>query len=720
MLATTQSYATYQGNGATTRFPYNFLVQAASQLVVSITNNNVSPAVTTVLSTTQYNVTGIGNATGGTVTYPVSGTPLPAGWSITIQRIVPYQQNTSLTNQGAFYPAVVEAALDYLTMQTQQVAAAVSAGLAIGFSSNQLLLEDQQNDETYEVISSDGDLGLQPITGGGATVFYQPSLGWVTPQQYGAKGDGVTDDTAAFNAAMSALGTRGGIVLVDGCFYIGGGLTIPDNVFLVGNELNPGGRVDGAYTAANFRSMLIVNGANSITMGDKCGVMNMLIIEKNLAPWGSYPLPFANLATAQAAIAAFNGNLFVPAVVTSGQGGNGDQRLENLLVLGFAYVFNASGINPSNGMARPLFRNIKFDCTNGFALYDVYDVGRCENLHGICFTTSTNQAWVEALTQPQQNAIDARSGTAFYSGSGSGWTKWADCFGYGYNITHFVEDSQVRQTNCGADGPGTIGFYYYFSSSTLPYTAINEGCHSTITGVDQISINAAAWEGMASVQLIAPTLLGSASDAMVNVVAGNYKILGGVINNNLIKPYIQLQSGAGSGTVSGTEIQNQNSSAYAPVIGDAGAISRCEISGLSYSGTFVMKQGMIPWTPVLSFGGSSTGITYATQAGWYEVHGNLVTCYYALVLTSKGSQTGGATLSLPLASGGGAGPGGGNVVTNNSNMSGLTAAPIILQVGGASSYALFTQQGVTGTSALSNANFTNTSALYGSFQYSLD
>ncbi|MGB7910121.1 MAG: hypothetical protein WCF58_19065, partial [Syntrophobacteraceae bacterium] len=129
MLTTTQSYSTYQGNGSTTQFPFNFIVQAANQLVVSITNNNVSPPVTTVLGTSQYSVSGIGSGNefaggsgpGGVVTYPASGSPLPAGWSITIQRIVPYVQPVSLSNQGAFYPAVVEAALDYLTMQTQQL-----------------------------------------------------------------------------------------------------------------------------------------------------------------------------------------------------------------------------------------------------------------------------------------------------------------------------------------------------------------------------------------------------------------------------------------------------------------------------------------------------------------------------------------------------------------------------------------------------------------------
>ncbi len=168
MLTTNQSYVKYLGNGATTSFPFSFIVQNASQLVVSITNNNVSPAVTTVLGTSQYSVTGIGSGNefaggsgpGGTVIYPTLGSPLPTGWSITIQRVVPYTQGTSLTNQGAFYPQVVEAALDYLTMQTQQLQAAVVLGV---MPLNTVILVDQVTGKSYELIMQNGQLGWQLV-----------------------------------------------------------------------------------------------------------------------------------------------------------------------------------------------------------------------------------------------------------------------------------------------------------------------------------------------------------------------------------------------------------------------------------------------------------------------------------------------------------------------------------------------------------------------------
>ena len=168
MLTTTQSTVTYLGNGAATQFAYNFLVQAQSQMVVTLTNNNVSPAVSYTLSTSQYSVSGIGNGTGGTVTYPVllAGAPLPAGWTITIERIVPYQQNTSLTNQGAFYPQVVEAALDYLTMQTQQLAAQIAglSSIPTVVQEGSIVLLDTTNGHTYQLICTNGILGLEEIS----------------------------------------------------------------------------------------------------------------------------------------------------------------------------------------------------------------------------------------------------------------------------------------------------------------------------------------------------------------------------------------------------------------------------------------------------------------------------------------------------------------------------------------------------------------------------
>jgi hypothetical protein len=55
------------------------------------------------------------------------------------------------------------------------------------------------------------------------------------------------------------------------------------------------------------------------------------------------------------------------------------------------------------------------------------------------------------------------------------------------------------------------------------------------------------------------------------------------------------------------------------------------------------------WTPVLKFGGGTTGITYAIQLGSYTRVGRLVTITCLIVLSNKGSSTGIATVTgLPF------------------------------------------------------------------------
>lgn len=53
------------------------------------------------------------------------------------------------------------------------------------------------------------------------------------------------------------------------------------------------------------------------------------------------------------------------------------------------------------------------------------------------------------------------------------------------------------------------------------------------------------------------------------------------------------------------------------------------------------------WTPALSFGGGTTGITYTTQLGKYYQIGSVVFFDIFILLSSKGSSTGSAAITLP-------------------------------------------------------------------------
>src|SRR5438445_255759 len=110
--------AVAQGNSATTVWPFDFLVPAQTDLVVTLVL--ISSGDETVLAPSVYTVIGIGNPIGGSVTYPLSGAPLSALYEIVVERFVPDVQETDLVNQGGVYPQDIEDALDYLTMITQQ------------------------------------------------------------------------------------------------------------------------------------------------------------------------------------------------------------------------------------------------------------------------------------------------------------------------------------------------------------------------------------------------------------------------------------------------------------------------------------------------------------------------------------------------------------------------------------------------------------------------
>ena len=122
-VGTTASSTVALGNGATVSFNYNFNMVNAAYAVVTITQ--ISNNQQTVLTPTQYTITGVGNSSGGTVIYPLVGSPLATGFSITIARVVPLLQTTSLCNQGPTLCAV-EKALDYLTFIAQQLQAEIN------------------------------------------------------------------------------------------------------------------------------------------------------------------------------------------------------------------------------------------------------------------------------------------------------------------------------------------------------------------------------------------------------------------------------------------------------------------------------------------------------------------------------------------------------------------------------------------------------------------
>lgn len=111
-------------DGATYAYEFPFIGVDADDIYVTYTD---ASGVSTQLSSNQFSVTlnaalpGELWGEGGEVTYPLVGSAAPNGAYLTIVRTLPETQETSLTNQTAFYPTVIERALDLLMMTLQQV-----------------------------------------------------------------------------------------------------------------------------------------------------------------------------------------------------------------------------------------------------------------------------------------------------------------------------------------------------------------------------------------------------------------------------------------------------------------------------------------------------------------------------------------------------------------------------------------------------------------------
>lgn len=120
-IENTDRLVVYTGNGVTTEFPYDFLIPDAESVVITIYDAETN-FVLEVLTPADYSISGLGNPEGGTVTYNPSGTPMPSTRKIVLERDQAYTQTLSIPNQSTFYPEEVEAQLDRIVMQTQQLA----------------------------------------------------------------------------------------------------------------------------------------------------------------------------------------------------------------------------------------------------------------------------------------------------------------------------------------------------------------------------------------------------------------------------------------------------------------------------------------------------------------------------------------------------------------------------------------------------------------------
>lgn len=197
-------------------------------------------------------------------------------------------------------------------------------------------------------------------------------------------------------------------------------------------------------------------------------------------------------------------------------------------------------------------------------------------------------------------------------------------------------------------------------------------------------------------------------------VFGTAVVAGGGTGNTTFTAYSVIAAGT-TATGAFQNVSGLGSSGNVLTSNGAGALPTWQaVSGPTYTtGT---------WTPVVNFGGATTGITYTVQNGQYSQIGNVVFCTFFIQINSKGSATGTATITgLPVSTG----TNGGNMSSamgysnflNTTNQSNYVSYSLILNASSTSIRLFQTSVNNTATAVMTNSCFASGTQLSADFFY---
>ena len=242
----------YTATSGQTVFAYTFEIVDKSHIVVL--KNGV-----TLSEGTDYTVSNVGNDSGGNVTLTSGAT---TGDILTLYRDMPYSRTQNYTNSGDFLASEVNSDFDNLWLAGEQTNRTFSQSIRKPVSdldsvSMELPIAASRAGK-YLTFSSTGAVTVSTSTAPSSVL---------TPEYYGAVGDGTTDDTTAFNSMITAAQTidaAGDVPIIDlngKTYLIKGSIKFrcPITMLCHGATL----RADGSAVSTDFDQILDGDGNGS-------------------------------------------------------------------------------------------------------------------------------------------------------------------------------------------------------------------------------------------------------------------------------------------------------------------------------------------------------------------------------------------------------------------------------------------------------------------------
>jgi hypothetical protein len=276
----------YGGDGSRTTFPFPFPVLAGDDLLVYVGHD---PA-------TGFAITGLGDPDGGEIAFT---TPPAPGATITLLRRTEGIRETAFVDGGPFRAAAINAELDRIMRLIQEDREEHGRALrghpaesGVDFClpptterASKLLGFDSAGRPAVfgaDALPASGDASGVLVTADGGTTaraLGEHLAALVNVRDFGALGDGITDDGAAFAAAIAAAQGRAARVYVPASAtpYVLGATLVLDGVTMAG---------DGAGSTLRVG---LPSGAGVRLAGSGAGLIGLRVLGPGAAAWPGSP-----------------------------------------------------------------------------------------------------------------------------------------------------------------------------------------------------------------------------------------------------------------------------------------------------------------------------------------------------------------------------------------------------------------------------------------------